>query len=83
MSIIQLEPAFKDYIWGGTKLKEKYNKHTDLDIVAESWELSVHKDGASTVASGEYKGLSFPEYLEKKENRCSEQIVKSLTAFRS
>lgn len=66
MSIIQLEPAFKDYIWGGTKLKEKYNKHTDLDIVAESWELSVHKDGASTVASGEYKGLSFPEYLEKK-----------------
>lgn len=66
MAIIQLQPAFKDYLWGGTKLKENYNKVTDLDIVAESWELSVHKDGASVVASGPYKGLTFPEYLEKK-----------------
>ena len=64
--MIQLQPAFKDYLWGGTKLKENYNKQTDLDIVAESWELSVHKDGASVVADGPYKGLTFPEYLEKK-----------------
>lgn len=37
-----------------------------MDPVAESWELSVHPDGPSIVASGEYEGLSFPEYLEKK-----------------
>ena len=66
MSIIKLNPAFKDYLWGGTKLKEKYGKKTDMDPVAESWELSVHPDGPSIVASGEYEGLSFPEYLEKK-----------------
>lgn len=66
MSIVKLTPAFKDYLWGGTKLKENYGKKTDMDPVAESWELSVHPDGPSIVASGEYEGLSFPEYLEKK-----------------
>ena len=26
MEILKLKPAFKDYIWGGTNLKEKYGK---------------------------------------------------------
>lgn len=26
MAIIKLNPAFKDYLWGGTKLKENYGK---------------------------------------------------------
>lgn len=45
----KLNPVFKDYIWGGTKLKDNYNKSSDLDIVAESWELSTHKDGKSSL----------------------------------
>ena len=53
MSIVKLTPAFKDYLWGGTKLKENYGKKTDMDPVAERWELSVHPDGPSIVASGE------------------------------
>ena len=65
MAMVKLLPAFKDYLWGGTKLKEAYNKKTDLDIVAESWELSTHKDGQSVVDSGEFKGMLFGEYLEK------------------
>ena len=57
MEPILLTPAFKDYLWGGTKLKTEYGLKSDLDIVAESWELSVHKDGQSTVASGPDAGL--------------------------
>ena len=64
MGIIKLNPAYKDYLWGGTKLKENFGKKTDLDIVAESWELSVHPDGPSIVANGEYEGKTFPEYLD-------------------
>lgn len=63
--IIKLTPSFKDYIWGGTKLKEKYNKKTDLEICAESWELSAHPNGESIVADGEFKGMPFSEYLSK------------------
>lgn len=47
MKITKTIPAFKDYIWGGTKLKESYGKQTDLSPVAESWELAAHKDGTS------------------------------------
>ena len=65
MAMVRLLPAFKDYLWGGTKLKENYNKKSDLDIVAESWELSTHKDGQSIVDSGEDQGMLFGDYLQK------------------
>ena len=47
--ILKLNPAFKDYIWGGTNLKTKFNKKTDLPTVAESWELSCHSNGTNTI----------------------------------
>ncbi|MDO5559352.1 MAG: class I mannose-6-phosphate isomerase [Oscillospiraceae bacterium] len=61
---LKLQPAFKDYIWGGTRLKTDFNKHSDLARVAESWELSCHKDGSSVVANGEYSGKTLAQYLE-------------------
>ncbi|MGN0632599.1 MAG: type I phosphomannose isomerase catalytic subunit [Oscillospiraceae bacterium] len=65
MSVFRLAPAFKDYLWGGTKLRDEYGKKCDYDKVAESWELSCHKDGASVVADGEDKGLTLAQYIEK------------------
>ncbi len=62
---VKLEPASKDYLWGGTKLKDIYNKKCDYDIVAESWELSSHKDGQSVIAEGRFKGMMFGEYLKR------------------
>ena len=62
--MVKLAPAFKDYLWGGTKLRSLYNKQCDFDIIAESWELSAHPAGNSTIASGRHKGLSFSKYLE-------------------
>ena len=56
-------PKHKDYIWGETKLKEEYGKVTDLDIVVESWELSVHPDGESVVVSGECSGKTLSQYI--------------------
>lgn len=64
-SISRLEPAFKDYLWGGTKLKGIYDKKCDYDIVAESWELSAHPAGQSVIAEGRYKGKLFGDYLKK------------------
>ncbi len=65
MAVFRLTPAFKDYIWGGTRLRDEYGKKCDYDKVAESWELSCHKDGASVVADGEDKGLTLAEYIDK------------------
>ncbi len=52
MEIVKLYPECKDNIWGGVKLKEKYGKETDKNPVAESWELSFHKDGPTRLQSG-------------------------------
>ena len=65
MSVIKLKPAFKDYLWGGTRLRDEYGKDCDFDKVAESWELSCHKDGNSIVANGECAGMTLAEYIEK------------------
>lgn len=65
MSVIKLKPAFKDYIWGGTRLRDDFGKDCDFEKVAESWELSCHKDGNSIVANGGYAGMTLTEYIEK------------------
>lgn len=33
--------------------------------LAESWELSCHKDGSSVIANGPYAGMTLPEYLAR------------------
>lgn len=63
--MVKLEPAFKDNLWGGTKLRTVFGKKCDYDIIAESWELSAHQDGPSRVASGRMNGRLFTEYLRK------------------
>ena len=52
MKPIRLFAAYKDYLWGGERLKTLFHKATALSPLAESWELSFHKDGASTLADG-------------------------------
>ena len=61
--IAKLEPAFKDNLWGGTKIRDVYGKKCDYDVIGESWELSAHPDGQSRIAEGRYKGMLFNEYL--------------------
>ena len=58
-----LAPAFKDYIWGGERLKRDWGKQTDLSPLAESWELSCHEAGPSVVASGEWAGRTLAQVL--------------------
>ena len=62
---LKLKSPLKDYIWGGTRLKTEYGKTTDMNIVAESWELSCHKAGASIIENGAFKNKSLPDYLKK------------------
>ncbi|MDD3368814.1 MAG: sugar phosphate nucleotidyltransferase [Lachnospiraceae bacterium] len=61
---VRLKPAFKDYLWGGTKLREVYGKRCEYDQIAESWELSAHPAGQSIVTTGSHRGLTFGAYLE-------------------
>lgn len=62
--ILKLNPCFKNYIWGGDKLKKEYNKKTPYDVTAESWELSCHPNGLTRISGGEYDGKTLKEVLE-------------------
>lgn len=65
MEIMKLIPSGKDYLWGGTRLKDEYGKKIDMTPLAESWECSVHPDGLCYVANGRYKGKTLKEVLEE------------------
>ncbi len=66
MAMLKLNPAGKDYLWGGTRLITEYNKPFVWDKLAETWELSCHPDGPSTIAEGEFAGKTLSEYIEVK-----------------
>lgn len=67
---VKLIPACKEYLWAGTRLKKEFGIETELEKIAETWEFSAHKDGESIIKDGEFKGMSFPEYIEKNGKEC-------------
>lgn len=66
--VIKIIAETKDYLWGGNKLRD-YGKISDKDKIAESWELSYHKDGPSKTLKGELlKDVLMPSDLGKNVN---------------
>lgn len=55
------KPIYKDYIWGGEKLKSIYNKNTPFDKTAESWEIASNKSGESIIKNGIYEGRTLTD----------------------
>lgn len=64
MYILKLNPVFKDYLWGGTKLRDEYGFKSDLTKLAEGWMLSCHKDGENTIENGEFAGKTLTEVVK-------------------
>ena len=65
-----MRPSGKDYIWGGRRLNDEFEKNIDLSPLAETWECSTHPDGPSWVVEGKFQGMTLsqvlilhPEYL--------------------
>ncbi len=58
MKLIFLEPVLKDYIWGGTKLREVFHYDVEGDSIGECWGISAHKNGDCGVLGMEGETLS-------------------------
>ena len=65
MEILKLNPVFKDYLWGGTKLRDEYGFESDLEKLAEGWMLSCHKDGENTISNGKYKNKTLTTVINE------------------
>ncbi len=61
---LKFKPVYKDYVWGGRNF-EKLGKQLPDGIVAESWEVSCHKNGTSIVANGEFAGTALPDLIKQ------------------
>lgn len=68
---IFLKPIYKDYIWGGTRLKEECNKtESNKEVIAETWEISTNKNGKSLIKNNdEYNYNNLDEIYKNKEIR--------------
>lgn len=64
MSVMKLRPACKEFLWGGNKLIKYFHKDYEGEKLAETWELSCHPAGASTIVNGLWKGRSLAEYID-------------------
>lgn len=65
MEILKLLPTGKDYLWGGTRLREEYGKNIEMTPLAETWECSTHPDGPCYVENGQFSGKSLAEVLKQ------------------
>ena len=61
-----LRPSGKDYLWGGRRLNDEFEKGIALSPLAETWECSTHPDGPSYVVSGEFEGMTLADVLKKR-----------------
>ncbi len=62
---LKFKPIYKDKIWGGTRLKDLYNKDfSPLPNCGESWELSGVNENTSVVENGFLAGNSINEVIE-------------------
>lgn len=67
---IFLKPIFKDYIWGGQKLKAIFNKEVENEeCTAESWEVSTNSNGETKIKNGKYKDKTLAEIYNDKNIR--------------
>ena len=60
-----LRPSGKDYLWGGRRLKDEFEKELDLEPLAETWECSTHPDGPSFVSGGVFDGMKLVDVLQR------------------
>ncbi len=64
MSLLFLEPVFKQMIWGGSRLAKDYGYTIPGDDTGECWGISAHKKGVCTVKNGPFAGEKLTDLWE-------------------
>ena len=59
----KLQPAVKNYLWGGKRLAQEFNIASKDPSIAEAWMLSCHSNGESRILNGPLSGQTLGEVL--------------------
>ena len=64
MAILKLQPACRETIWGGQRLRKDYHMQYEGANIAEAWMLSCHPSAPSMIENGTYAGKTLQQYLD-------------------
>jgi len=65
--IFKLQPHFSDKVWGGNKIHSNYGYNCS-NHTGEAWGISGHKNGASIIKDGPFKGKSLREIYQSNKS---------------
>ena len=65
--ILFLNPVFKEMIWGGNQLHDKFHYTIPSDHTGECWAISAHPNGDCTVKNGTFAGRQLSELWENEK----------------
>ena len=66
MELLFLKPLFKEAIWGGKALSERFGYDIASDATGECWAVSAHKNGECRIAGGTYDGVLLGDLWKEK-----------------
>ncbi|MEG1480276.1 MAG: type I phosphomannose isomerase catalytic subunit [Kiritimatiellia bacterium] len=61
---LTLIAQYRDYIWGGHTIAERYNRAGTPTPCAESWEISAVPGAASVIAQGAFEGIALDRIVQ-------------------
>lgn len=65
MSIITFEPLYQERIWGGRNLEDHLGRKLPKGSIGESWDIVDRPEAQSVICSGDWKGLTLQQALER------------------
>lgn len=60
---LKFKPVYQDYVWGGSRIRTKFNRNDAPFPCAESWEIADRPEGMSVVAEGRFAGTSLNDLV--------------------
>lgn len=65
MTLLFLEPIFKERIWGGNKLKTDFGYNIPSNFTGECWAISAHQQGQTVVRGGKFAGVPLSQLWDE------------------
>ena len=82
--ILWVEPVFKEMIWGGNQLKEKYGYAIPSNQTGECWAPSAHPNGDNTIKSIQsHKHYNTRPKLKISRKKYIKSLIRSLKSGRN
>jgi len=58
MELLKIKPVFKEMIWGGDLMKDRFHFDIPSDHTGEAWVISAHPNGDGLIENGQFAGQS-------------------------